>query len=140
MKTKFKFILFAILAIIGIPVLAADLSYSPLTPQTGDSELVIQHKAQLAETITALAVKPGSYSNITATGTTTITGVNALDRIVVNKAGGTDTSIVIKDGATTFATMSGAAQATLEYRVAITTGTLQLVTTGTAPNVTVVYR
>jgi hypothetical protein len=140
MKIKIKLILCAILAIIGIPVLAADLSYSPLTPQTGDSELVIQHKAQLAETITALAVRPGTYRNITASGTTTLTSVKALDRIVVNKAGGTDTSIVVKDGATAFATVSGAAQATLEYRVAITSGTLELVTTGTAPNVTVVYR
>lgn len=80
MKTQTK--LFGLLALVAIAgaVFAADLEYSPLAPQTGDSDLVIRNKqavatAQIAASIEAAIA--GSGGAVTGTGTagTADTGV-----------------------------------------------------------------
>lgn len=124
--------------IVGAAV-ATDLTYNPLEPQTGDQEIVIRHKEAVATVQTAKALALASYQHISTTGTTTLAGVTALDRLVISKAGGGDTVIALKDGTAPIANASGAAPASLHYGVALASGTLVVVVTGTAPDVTVAH-
>ena len=141
---KQKNILGSILAIllftIVVPVVmhpahaaAGDLSYTKLKPQSGDDPLIAAHRA-------AVASAPGNYKAISTSGTTSVAAA-ALDRLIVNTAGSSDSKIVITDGTNALATVSTAAQAALTYSAALTTGTVNIVVTGTtAPNLTVITK
>lgn len=128
-------VLFAAFAPIVAPATASagDLSYATLTPQTGDSDLVMKNKS-------TLAAAPKLNANITATGTTSVAAV-VLDRVIVNTAGSADSKVVLTDGTAAIASVSTSSQVALNYGVALTSGSLKAVTTGTtAANVTVTYR
>lgn len=144
MKTKpFKLFVGCLLAII-LPMLAlgGSLTYSPLVPQTGDSDLIINHKAAVAHCNLAAG---NSYANITTSTTTVVkASPGVLDRVVINTVGTTG-SITIYDNAsagsgTKIATADSTALSgtTLSYNVAAANG-ITIVTTG-APNITVSYR
>jgi hypothetical protein len=116
-----------------LSTLAADLTYPTLVPQAGDQDVQIQHKQ-------ALDVAPKVYSSIAATGTTSL-ACASLDRITIGTAGSADSKLVLTDGTNAVATISTAAQSSLPFNIVITTGTLNIVATGTtAPKVTVSYR
>ncbi|GEM_PF-4744948 len=116
----------AIAAVIVGAVYATDLNttFSSLKPQTNDTELVIAHKQ-------AISAAPSAYSYISTTGTTTVTSINAITRVVIGTAGTADSSLILKDGTTTLATVSTAAQASIPIDAVLTTGTLKLISSGT---------
>lgn len=139
MKPKLQ-ALFVVLALIAgafYVVHAGDMaaSYSGAStsakPQTTDTDLVIAHKV-------AVNQSPGTFVNITTAGTTSKTSVATLDRIVINTVAAGST-LIVKDGTNAIATLTTAAQASLAYGAAITTGSLVLVSDSTA-NITVVYK
>lgn len=138
MKT-FKLLIIATLvatvaALLAAAAKAADLDYTTVVPQAGDTELVIAHKL-------ALAQSPTLYRAIATTGTTTLTGVAELRRIVVGTAGSADSAIVVTDGTTALASVTTAAQADLTLGVVIGTGTVKIVNTGTTSGtLTIGYR
>ena len=120
-----------------IPARATDLSYSSLVPQTSDNDLILLHKSQVS--VGKLA-NGNLVSNITASGTNSVTAV-VLERIVVNTAGSADSAAILKSGSTTLATLSTGAQASIAYNVVIASGTLTVISSGTtAPNLTLSYR
>jgi hypothetical protein len=155
MKNKsFLFVLCAVLGMLGI-LSAATLSYSPAAPQTGDSALVIGNKQAVASTTTAaqttlaaaaLAVQNagGSYANITTATTTTVkTGAGVLLGVIVNSAGAGSTITLYANTAgsgTKIATLTSAAQTSLTYDLAFTTGLTAVTASGTPADITIVYR
>lgn len=141
---KNKSLLFALsflLAMLGM-IQAATLSYSPLVPQTGDSALIISNKAAVAQTRLAAG---NSFVNIT-TATTTVVKASGgiLERVVINTVGAGST-ITLYDNAsaasgTKIGTLTSALQASLSYNVAFSNGLVAVTASGTAADVTFVYR
>jgi hypothetical protein len=119
---------------------ASTLTYSPLAPQTGDSDLIIAHKAAVAQTSLAGG---NSFAHIsTATTTVVKASPGVLDKIQVNTVGSAST-ITIYDNAsagsgTVIASGVGTSLVTFNYNVATANG-ITIVTTGT-PDITVSYR
>jgi hypothetical protein len=87
------------------------------------------------------------FANIAANGTTVIkAGAGVLERIVVNKKGASANDVTIYDGEddsgikiATLDTVNGTIGA-IEYGVAFTNGLTLVLATGTAADLTVVYR
>jgi hypothetical protein len=137
MKSLFRGImlalLFALVALLWTPkARAADLSYSTLTPQTGDTDLQIAHKG-------AIATAPRLWTNLTTSGTFTVAAAT-LDRVIVGTSG-TTSQVVLKDGTNTIATATTTTQIALPFSLALSSGTLTAITTGGAPaNLTITYR
>ncbi len=143
MKTpKFLHIAAALVLAVLMPVLpAATLSYSPLVPQTGDSDLVIHNKAAVAQTQLAAG---NSFRNITTATTTAVkASAGVLVSITVNTAGAGSTITLYDNTAasgTKIATLTSAAQTTLIYNVAFSTGLTAVTASGTPADITVSYR
>jgi X-X-X-Leu-X-X-Gly heptad repeat protein len=165
LKLLFGFFLFCLLLAFVQGAWAADISYQTLIPQNSDTELVIQHKAQIAQ---AKMANGNLYNNIVTTltsgtvtitsGTTTIasgaavtsgttllvTGTGVLDRVIVNQAGAGD-KLVLVDGTNGSGTVIGTLTAATgpfvaQYNARYTTG-LTIISTGTnASDVTISYR
>lgn len=153
-RNTLAFVLTALLGMIGL-LGAATLTYSPAVPQTGDSALVITNKAAVAVTTSATqnttsatkltALLAGnSYANIT-TATTTVVKASpgVLVRIIVGTVGAGST-LTIYDNATGTTTkigaMTTAIQGSFEFNVACTAGITVVSASGSAADITVVYR
>ncbi|MDP3851969.1 MAG: hypothetical protein Q8Q59_15815 [Luteolibacter sp.] len=141
MRHKFLFFITALLAMIGM-LHAVTLSYSPLVPQTGDTPTVIANKAAVSQARLAAGC---SYANVT-TATTTVVKASAgvLERIVINTLGAGST-ITLYDNAsaasgTKIATLTSAIQNSITYNVAFANGLVAVTASGTAADVTFVYR
>lgn len=140
MKTNFSLLrlLLAIailLAIINVGY-AGDLTYTTL-PQASDTALQISNKA-------AVAASSNKYKNITTAATTVVkSGSGILERIIVN-SGGSGSTIAIYDNTSAATTLIGtatsASQATLIYGCRFSTGLTIVTASGTAADITVVYR
>lgn len=144
---------------------ASDLSYPTLIPQNGDTELVIQHKAEVSQ---AKLANGATWSNVVTTlsgttvtitsGTTTVatggtvtsgtmlltTGTGVLERVIVNQGGAGDKVLLLDgtdSGGTAIGTVTAAtAPNSVTYGVRYTTG-LTVISTGTnSSDVTVTYR
>ena len=139
MKTKISFILLTLTAA-ACSAFAEDLSYSPLIPQAGDTELVIQHKAQVSQ---AKLANGDSFANVITSGTAPIviaTGAGSLQSLIVN-TGQANSSVVVKSGTNIVATVATATSGVmLRYNVRFTDG-LSVIVTGTdAPDLTFTWR
>ncbi len=98
MKTKLKQFapILALVAIVGA-VIATDLSYDPAAPQTGDSELIIQHKTAVNIAAIASSIEgaiAGNGGAVTGTGTAgtadagvlTVQGIASMTPLAVTPA------------------------------------------------------
>lgn len=146
-RNSILFILAAIFAMAGI-LGAATLSYSPAAPQTGDSALVIGNKAAVAATTTAAKITEAqagnSFVNITTATTTAVKATpGVLVRIIVNTVGAGSTLTIYNNTAGSGAkvgTMTTAIQGSYEFNVACSVGITVVSASGTAADITVVYR
>lgn len=137
MKIKFGFLLLT-LAAAGF-AFAEDLSYSPLIPQAGDTELVIQHKAQVSQ---AKLANGDNFANVTTSGTAAVvvaTGTGTLQSLIINTAQAAS-GVVIKTGTTTIATVDTASKGQLHYNVRFTEGLSVIVSGTAAPDLTFTWR
>lgn len=106
--------------------------------------ITIQPEAQ------AVTYTPGStnsFKNLAANATTTVkTGAGTLDSIIINTVGASANTITVYDNTagsgTKIATVDGtiAGGTRIIYNCAFTTGLTIVIATGTAANITVVYR
>lgn len=100
-----------------------------------------------AQAVTYTPSSTNSYKNLAANATTTVkTGAGTLDSIVINTVGASANTITVYDNTagsgTKIATVDGtiAGGTRIIYNVAFTTGLTIVIATGTAANITVVYR
>lgn len=137
MKSKLTRFISALVLVAALgAAMATDLTYTSL-PQKEDQEIVIQHKAAVAQ---AQLSYGGSYSLLSATGTTAVsTNAVTLDRIVINTAGSADSVLLVKTGGTNVASISTASARDANYGIRLSGGLTTVVTGGTAANVTVTY-
>lgn len=100
-----------------------------------------------AQAVTYTASSPNSFKNI-ATNTTTavLSGSGTLDSIVINTTGATANTITVYDNTagsgTKIATIDGttASGTRIIFNVKVSTGITVVTASGTAANITVVYR
>lgn len=127
----------AILALAGL-VEAARMTHTSPAPDTGDTPLVLANKVAVAQT------GSNSFTNITTATTTAVkSGAGIIDRIIVNTAGAGSTLTLYDNTAasgTKIGTFTTAAQASLTINCAFATGLTAVTASGTAADITVIYR
>lgn len=137
MKTPFK-IIAVVLAVLMPSLIAAPVVYSPASIQTGDSALVISNKVAAAQS------GANSYKNITTATTTAVKATaGVLERVIINTAGAGSTITLYDNTAgsgTKIATITSAAQTVLSFNCQFTTGLTAVTASGTAADITIVYR
>lgn len=138
MKNKsILFIIAAALALLGIAS-AARLTYTSPAPDSGDTPAVIANKVAVAQT------GSNSFANITTATTTAVkSGAGIVERIIVNTAGAGSTLTLYDNTAgsgTKIGTFTTAAQASLTINCAFATGLTAVTASGTAADITVIYR
>lgn len=138
MKSKFLagLILLSILAV----AFAADLTYTTLVPQTGDSELVMRNKQAVA---IGQIGQGCSYTRLATAATNAIATNVVLERVIVNTSGNVSTLTLYDVSSTatnTIAVATTTAQTTLHYGIRVP-NTLRVAATGTTnADLTFVYR
>jgi hypothetical protein len=126
-------------AFLGLSIAyASRLTYTTPAPDTEDTEVVIAHKVAVAQT------GSNSFTNITTATTTAVkSGAGIIDRIIVNTAGAGSTLVLYDNTAasgTKIGTFTTAAQTSLTVNCAFATGLTAVTASGTAADITVIYR
>lgn len=133
-------ILFTILALLALAGMlqAARMTYTTPAPDTGDTPTVIANKIAVAQT------GSNSFRNITTATTTAVkSGAGIVDRIIVCTAGAGSTLTLYDNTAgsgTKIGTFTTAAQSSITLNCAFDTGLTAVTASGTAADITVVYR